>query len=50
MGNLNELCGFYHDPNVGGGGGVNLPWSGEHGQPNNHVEKPKFFGGSFKTL
>ncbi len=27
MGNLNELCGFYHDPNVG----VNLPWLGEPG-------------------
>jgi hypothetical protein len=24
MRNLNGLCGYYHDPNVG----VNLPWSG----------------------
>jgi len=24
MSNLNELCSFYHDPNVG----FNLPWSG----------------------
>jgi hypothetical protein len=28
MGYLNELCGFYHDPNVGV---HNLPWSGEPG-------------------
>jgi hypothetical protein len=27
MGNLNELCGFYHDPNLG----VDLPWVGEPG-------------------
>jgi hypothetical protein len=27
MSNLNGLCDFYHDPNVG----INLPWSGEPG-------------------
>jgi hypothetical protein len=46
MSNLNELCGFYHDPNVG----VNLPSSGYPGQNLNHGENPKVFGGSFKTL
>jgi hypothetical protein len=27
MSNLNGLCGFYHDPNVG----IKLPWSDEPG-------------------
>jgi hypothetical protein len=46
MSNLNGLCGFYHDPNVG----INLPWSREPGLQENHSENPKVFGGSFKTL
>jgi hypothetical protein len=46
MSNLNELCHFYHDLNVG----VNLPWSGKPGLHLNHRENPKVFGGSFKTL
>jgi hypothetical protein len=46
MSNLNGLCDFYHDPNVG----INLPWSGEPGLQWNHSENPKVFGGSFKTL
>jgi len=46
MSNLNGLCGFYHDPNVG----VNLPWSGYRGLHLNHGENTKVFGGSFKTL
>jgi hypothetical protein len=46
MSNLNVLCDFYHDPNVG----VNLPWSGYPGLHLNHTENPKVFGRSFKTL
>jgi len=46
MSNLNVLCHFYHDANVG----VNLPWSGYPGLHLNHGENPKVFGRSFKTL
>jgi len=44
MGNLNEPCGFYHDPNVG----VNLPWWGEPGLHYNQGENPKFLGAASK--
>jgi hypothetical protein len=46
MSDLNGVCGFYHDPNVG----VNLAWSGEAGLHLNHGESPKVFGGSFKNI
>jgi len=46
MSNLNGVCGFYHDPNVG----VNFPWWGEPGLHLNHGENPKVFGGRFKTI
>jgi hypothetical protein len=44
MSNLNGLCGFYHDPNVG----VNLPWSGYPGLHLNHGENPKILGAASK--
>jgi hypothetical protein len=44
MGNFNELCGFYHDPNVG----VNLPWLGELPYTRTNVKIPKFLGAASK--
>jgi hypothetical protein len=46
MSNLNGLCDFYRDPDVG----INLPRLGEPGLQYNHSENPKVFRGSFKTL
>jgi hypothetical protein len=47
MSYLNELCGFYHDPNVG----FNLPWSGYPGLHLNHGENPKLsFWGQLQNI
>jgi len=46
MSNLDGLCGFYRDPNVG----VNLAWSGEPGLDLNRGENPKVFGGKLQNI